>query len=181
MGSPISRSSRRSSFADRRNHHHRPVESGDSGEPRGQHDLVYHRTRMGPGLACGHAGGRRRDRNRGRGPPGRLRGRARSRASGRRRSGNGRRFERSRSGADGGRPRCRRGPGATRRETSDAGDTGGPIAPAGRVPKIGEEDSEALTSGDLFDRAATGRVVTMWLLTPTISAVGSYLVFAFVL
>jgi PiT family inorganic phosphate transporter len=53
--------------------------------------------------------------------------------------------------------------------------------PAGRVPKIGEEDSEALTSGDLFDRAATGRIVTMWLLTPTISTVGSYLVFAFVL
>ncbi|WP_049900219.1 inorganic phosphate transporter [Halococcus agarilyticus] len=51
----------------------------------------------------------------------------------------------------------------------------------GPVPKIGEEEPEALTSEDLFDRAATGRIVTLWLLTPTISAIGSYLVFAFVL
>ena len=49
------------------------------------------------------------------------------------------------------------------------------------VPKIGEESPEALTSADLFDRAATGRIVTLWLLTPTISSIGSYLIFAFVL
>ncbi|EMA54827.1 inorganic phosphate transporter [Halococcus salifodinae] len=46
------------------------------------------------------------------------------------------------------------------------------------VPKIGEENPEALVSETLFDRAATGRIVTLWLLTPTISAIGSYLVFA---
>jgi len=54
-------------------------------------------------------------------------------------------------------------------------------APAEPVPEIGTEDPEELAAADLFDRAATGRIVTMWLLTPTISAVGSYLVFAFVL
>jgi phosphate/sulfate permease len=46
------------------------------------------------------------------------------------------------------------------------------------VPKIGEENPDALVSETLFDRAATGRIVTLWLLTPTISAIGSYLVFA---
>jgi PiT family inorganic phosphate transporter len=45
------------------------------------------------------------------------------------------------------------------------------------VPKIGEERPEELASEDLFDRAATGRIVFLWLLTPTISAIGSYLVF----
>ncbi|EMA44966.1 inorganic phosphate transporter [Halococcus saccharolyticus] len=65
----------------------------------------------------------------------------------------------------------------------DARQSGTPVddAPAEPVPKIGEEDPEALAAGDLFDRAATGRIVSMWLLTPTISAIGSYLVFAFVL
>ncbi|MFB6189681.1 MAG: anion permease [Halapricum sp.] len=48
------------------------------------------------------------------------------------------------------------------------------------VPGIGEEDRAELTAGDLFDPAATGRVVTLWVLTPTISAVASYLVFQFV-
>lgn len=52
---------------------------------------------------------------------------------------------------------------------------------AGRVPKIGEEDPEELVSEDLFDAAATSRIVILWLLTPTISTIGSYLIFAFVL
>ncbi|WP_049996494.1 inorganic phosphate transporter [Halococcus sediminicola] len=51
-------------------------------------------------------------------------------------------------------------------------------APSGKVPKIGEEEPEELPTDDLFDAAATGRIVTMWLLTPTISAIGSYLVFS---
>lgn len=53
--------------------------------------------------------------------------------------------------------------------------------PPEHVPKIGEEDIEELATDDLFDAAATGRIVTMWLLTPTISVIGSYLVFAFLL
>ena len=52
---------------------------------------------------------------------------------------------------------------------------------AEHVPKIGEEDPEELVSEDLFDAAATGRIVTLWLLTPTISTIGSYLIFAFAL
>ena len=49
------------------------------------------------------------------------------------------------------------------------------------VPGIGEEDPEsATTAADLFNPAATGRVVMLWILTPTISAVASYLVFQYV-
>mgnify|MGYP000545481132 CR=1 FL=1 len=50
----------------------------------------------------------------------------------------------------------------------------------GDVPGIGEEDRAELTAGDLFDPAATGRVVTLWVLTPTFSALASFLVFEFV-
>ncbi|EMA49968.1 inorganic phosphate transporter, partial [Halococcus thailandensis] len=49
-------------------------------------------------------------------------------------------------------------------------------ASSGGVPKIGEEEPDELPTDDLFDAAATGRIVTMWLLTPTVSALGSYLV-----
>jgi len=50
------------------------------------------------------------------------------------------------------------------------------------VPPIGEEDPESVTSAaDLFDPAATGRVVMLWILTPSISAVASFLVFQYVL
>ena len=46
------------------------------------------------------------------------------------------------------------------------------------VPPIGETDPEAIEDApELFDRAATGRVVFLWLLTPTISTIGSYVVF----
>ncbi|MFC7156411.1 anion permease [Halomarina halobia] len=47
------------------------------------------------------------------------------------------------------------------------------------VPRIGEEDPDALTAGDLFDSRATARVVVLWVLTPTISAVAAFLVFEF--
>jgi phosphate/sulfate permease len=59
---------------------------------------------------------------------------------------------------------------ATAEDTTESASTG-------TVPKIGEEKPEELPEDDLFDAAATGRIVTMWLLTPTVSAVGSYLVF----
>lgn len=47
------------------------------------------------------------------------------------------------------------------------------------VPNIGEEEPEELLAETpvLFDRVATGRVVFLWVLTPTISTVGSYTVF----
>lgn len=47
------------------------------------------------------------------------------------------------------------------------------------VPGIGEEDPEELLAETpvLFDRVATGRVVFLWILTPTISTIGSYTVF----
>ena len=48
------------------------------------------------------------------------------------------------------------------------------------VPKIGEEEPSEVTAADLFDPSATGRVVMLWITTPTISAVMSYLVFRFI-
>ena len=49
------------------------------------------------------------------------------------------------------------------------------------VPPIGEEDIEELTAESLFDPAATTRIVVLWLLTPSLSVVGSYLLFALLL
>jgi PiT family inorganic phosphate transporter len=49
----------------------------------------------------------------------------------------------------------------------------------GDVPKIGEADPKDLTAADLFDPATTGRVVMLWILTPSISAAASYAVFEF--
>ncbi|MFC6961073.1 inorganic phosphate transporter [Halocatena marina] len=47
------------------------------------------------------------------------------------------------------------------------------------VPGIGEEEPEEVLEETpvLFDRVATGRVVFLWLLTPTISTIGSYTIF----
>ncbi len=47
----------------------------------------------------------------------------------------------------------------------------------GTVPPIGEDDTAALTAEDLFDPATTGRVVMLWILTPSLAAVGSFAVF----
>lgn len=48
-----------------------------------------------------------------------------------------------------------------------------------QVPKIGEEDTDVLAEAPLlFDRAATGRVVFLWILAPSASTLGSYLIFA---
>lgn len=49
------------------------------------------------------------------------------------------------------------------------------------VRPIGEEDIETLTTKSLFDPAATRRIVILWILTPSLSVVGSYLLFAFLL
>lgn len=45
------------------------------------------------------------------------------------------------------------------------------------VPPVGEEDIEELTAESLFDLAATNRIVSLWVLTPSLSVVGSYLFF----
>ncbi|WP_433623148.1 anion permease [Halomicrococcus sp. NG-SE-24] len=49
------------------------------------------------------------------------------------------------------------------------------------VPPIGEEKLDELTAESLFDPAATSRIVILWVLSPTLSAVGSYLLFLLVL
>jgi phosphate/sulfate permease len=49
------------------------------------------------------------------------------------------------------------------------------------VPEVGEEDMEELTAEALFDPAATTRIVALWILTPSLSVAGSYLLFAFLL
>lgn len=49
-----------------------------------------------------------------------------------------------------------------------------------KVPPIGEENAATLSRRDLFNPSATARVVVMWVLTPTISGVGSFLLFNFV-
>ncbi|SIR56048.1 inorganic phosphate transporter, PiT family [Haladaptatus litoreus] len=48
------------------------------------------------------------------------------------------------------------------------------------VAKIGEEDPDTLDASDLFDPSTTARVVGLWILTPSISAIASYLLFSFV-
>jgi PiT family inorganic phosphate transporter len=48
------------------------------------------------------------------------------------------------------------------------------------VTPIGEEDPDTLSAEDLFDPSTTGRVVMLWILTPSMSAVASYLLFRFV-
>ncbi|WP_123535868.1 inorganic phosphate transporter [Halosimplex salinum] len=49
------------------------------------------------------------------------------------------------------------------------------------VPPIGEEDVEQLTAESLFDPAATTRIVALWIITPSLSVAGSYLLFALLL
>ncbi len=49
------------------------------------------------------------------------------------------------------------------------------------VPPIGKEDIEELTAETLFDPAATSRIVVLWILTPSLSVVGSYLLFLILL
>ncbi len=51
----------------------------------------------------------------------------------------------------------------------------------GQVAPIGEESIEELAAENLFDPAATSRIVLLWVLSPTLSAVGSYLIFEFIL
>ncbi|WP_327050638.1 inorganic phosphate transporter [Halomicrococcus gelatinilyticus] len=52
--------------------------------------------------------------------------------------------------------------------------------PDDEVAKIGEEDPDELSASDLFDPSTTARVVGLWILTPSISAVTSFLLFEYV-
>jgi PiT family inorganic phosphate transporter len=47
------------------------------------------------------------------------------------------------------------------------------------VPRIGEEDPDDLAATELFDPATTGRVIVLWILTPSISAAASFLLFEY--
>jgi PiT family inorganic phosphate transporter len=57
---------------------------------------------------------------------------------------------------------------------------GGHVEPDGGTPevaKIGEEEPEDVPEESLFDPAAAGRIVVMWMLTPSIAVVCSFLLF----
>jgi PiT family inorganic phosphate transporter len=51
-------------------------------------------------------------------------------------------------------------------------------APPERVPQVGEELPDELSAESLFDPAATARIVALWVITPTISVLGAYLLFS---
>ena len=87
---------------------------------------------------------------------------------------------------------------AVRGEADEASESGGPGIEAqtvdaddperleslerGAVPPIGEEeDPGPINPPDLFDPGTTGRVIGLWILTPSLSAALSYLLFRFVL
>ena len=50
----------------------------------------------------------------------------------------------------------------------------------GEVAGIGEERPEELSAESLFDPAATARIVSLWVITPSLSVTGAYLLFSFV-
>jgi phosphate/sulfate permease len=68
--------------------------------------------------------------------------------------------------------------------TEKADQTRATVAETGEGPAvqpIGDEEPERLNKKALFDPAATSRIVLLWVLTPTLSVVGSYLLFLLVL
>jgi len=93
-------------------------------------------------------------------------------------------------------PRRCRGAAVTRKAAVGSGDGGGVSVNAiaaddgtdatanggtREVAPIGEEEpGDVATAADLFDPDATGRVVMLWILTPTIAATASFLVFEYV-
>ncbi|WP_267641167.1 inorganic phosphate transporter [Haloarchaeobius amylolyticus] len=50
--------------------------------------------------------------------------------------------------------------------------------PGESVAPIGEEQPEELAASDLFDPGTTGRVIGLWIITPSLSATASYLLFS---
>ncbi|WP_433628966.1 anion permease [Halomicrococcus sp. NG-SE-24] len=52
--------------------------------------------------------------------------------------------------------------------------------PENEVARIGEEDPDVLSASDLFNPSTTARVVGLWIITPSISALASFLLFEYV-
>ncbi|MFC4405214.1 inorganic phosphate transporter [Haloarchaeobius iranensis] len=50
--------------------------------------------------------------------------------------------------------------------------------PGGEVARIGEEEPNELKASDLFNPGTTARVISLWILTPSLSAVASFLLFS---
>jgi PiT family inorganic phosphate transporter len=50
--------------------------------------------------------------------------------------------------------------------------------PGGEVARIGDEEANELVASDLFNPGTTARVISLWILTPSISAVASFLLFS---
>jgi PiT family inorganic phosphate transporter len=50
--------------------------------------------------------------------------------------------------------------------------------PDGGVPGIGEERPDEMSAESLFDPVASARIVSLWVLTPTLAVIGSYLLFS---
>ncbi|MFD1646653.1 inorganic phosphate transporter [Haloarchaeobius litoreus] len=50
--------------------------------------------------------------------------------------------------------------------------------PGGEVARIGEEEPDELQASDLFNPGTTARVISLWILTPSISAAASFLLFS---
>ncbi len=59
------------------------------------------------------------------------------------------------------------------------GGSGGDGTETQAVPRIGEEDPDDLAATELFDPATTGRVIVLWIMTPSISAAASFLLFEY--
>ena len=79
-------------------------------------------------------------------------------------------------------PAAEEGAGPTVGELA-SGEADAPTGPTDDVdvPDIGAEDPQEVTAESLFDPAATARIVTLWIVTPVLSVVGSYLLFALLL
>ncbi len=52
-----------------------------------------------------------------------------------------------------------------------------PADDPGEVPDIGEPEPDELAATDLFNPATTGRIIVIWILTPTISGTASFVLF----
>ncbi|MFC7074130.1 anion permease [Halovenus rubra] len=52
--------------------------------------------------------------------------------------------------------------------------------PDGGVASIGDEDPAELSAESLFDSGATVRIVVLWVLTPTLSVVGAFVLFSII-
>ncbi|MDY7083245.1 MAG: inorganic phosphate transporter, partial [Halobacteria archaeon] len=46
------------------------------------------------------------------------------------------------------------------------------------VPAIGEEEPNEISRRDMFNPSTTARVVVLWVMTPTMSGVGSFILFS---